>query len=470
MSPRPPAYLVGAAVLASVSLLAPTASATSSGPKTEVISVNTAGHVGDNISGRSSRPVVSSDGAVVAFDSIAKNLVSADTNRADDVFVRDRATGQTERISVSSSGQQGNSDSSRPDISGDGRYVAFDSTADNLVAGDTNRTFDVFVRDRVAGTTTLVSKAFDGGPANESSSSPVISRDGRFVAFTSNATNLTRKPGNGGIYLRNLRTGRTTVVSLRLDGSAASAAYPALGAHGRYVAFASFVSDVVPGDTNGTFDIFVRDRRLRTTTRVSVASDGTEAVDGDSLQPSISSDGQRVVFTSDAANLVADDTNGARDIFVHDLATGTTERASVASDGTQSDGQSNGPGIRGSATFGPDISANGRYVTFDSIATNLVAHDTNTCTYGSGGASFTVPGQCPDIFVRDLRTDRTTRVSVDPDGQQADDASTDPSISGDGSSVVFFTTARFVAADTNTCAPFFSGHAGACPDIYLHAR
>jgi Tol biopolymer transport system component len=230
------------------------------------------------------------------------------------------------------------------------------------------------------------------------------------------------------------------------------------------------VGDIVPGDTNDAFDVFVRDRKLGTTTRVSVDSAGTEAQGGGSFQPALSDDGQRVAFASEANNLVADDTNGVQDIFVHDLASGTTVRASVASDGAQADGQSNGPGIRGGSTFGPDISGDGRFVTFDSVATNLVPDDTNICSYDPGGQSFPEPGECPDVFVRDLQTATTTRVSVSSSGKQANDASTDPSISQDGQDVVFFSTAAFVADDTNTCAPFFFGHAGECPDIYLHHR
>jgi Tol biopolymer transport system component len=449
--------------------MTPIASAQVSAPNPNLVSVNSAEKVGNNISGRSARPVTSSHGTIVAFDSIASNLVGSDTNRSDDVFVRDIATGVTERVSVSSAGEQADGTSSRPDISGDGRFVAFDSTADNLVPGDTHPSFDVFVRDRESATTTLVSEAFGGGPADGPSSSPVISRNGRFVAFTSDATNLTRKPSAGSVFVRNLRTGHTTVASVLLDGSPASASAPSLSANGRYVAFSSFVAGFVPGDTNGTFDVFVRDRRQHTTTRVSVDSGGAEA-SGGSFQPAISAHGGRVAFASDATNLVSDDTNGVQDIFVHEVATGSTVRVNLASDGTQANEQSNGPGIRGGTTFGPDISANGRYVTFDSIATNLVANDTNTCEYPPGGPSFTIPGECPDVFVHDLQTGSTVRVSVDASGTQANDASTDPSISGDGSSVVFFSAAAFVATDTNTCQPFFLGHAGQCPDIYQHSR
>lgn len=221
-----------------------------------------------------------------------------------------------------------------------------------LVTGDTNNASDVFVHDRVTQTTTLVSQTRSGGSGNGASFSPTISEDGRCVAFTTNASNLTRRPANGGILLRDLQMGRTKVVSLRQDGTAAPAASPSLSANGRYVAFASFAADIVAGDTNDAFDVFVRDRRQGATIRVSVDSSGAEAQGGGSFQPALTSDGQVVAFASEATNLVASDTTAARDIFVRDIPAGTTVRASVASDGTEANGQSDGPGIRGGSTFG----------------------------------------------------------------------------------------------------------------------
>lgn len=464
-------YVVGTALVAAGALAAPAAASMDAPaqPKTVRVSIDSGERQGNNISGRSARPEVNATGSVVVFDSIANNLVHNDGNHANDVFVRDRSTGRTSRVSVSSTGQEGNDDSSRPDVSGDGRFVVFDSGATNLVTNDNNNGSDVFVHDRMTQTTTLVSQTRGGKSGNGASFSPTISQDGRYVAFTTNASNLTRRVTNGGIVLRDLQTGRNKVVSLRQDGTGAPAASPSLSANARYVAFASFASDIVAGDTNANFDVFVRDRRLGVTTRVSVDSSGAEAQGGGSFQPAISADGQRVAFASEATNLVASDTNAVRDIFVRDIPAGTTVRVSVSSDGTEANGQSDGPGIRGGSTFGPDISGDGRLVTFDSIASNLVADDTNTCSY-SGGPSFPEPGQCPDVFVRDLQASTTTRVSVDSSGQQADDASTDPAISTDGTKVVFFSTASFVADDTNTCPPFFFGHPGQCPDIYLHTN
>ena len=255
--------------------------------QTTRVSVSSAGAQGNDISGRLSRPALSQNGSVVAFDSLASTLVAHDTNKKVDIFVRDRTTGKTTRVSVSSDGKQANGDSARPDVSGDGRFIAFDSAATNLVPGpDIDGTFDVFLYDRTTKTTSLVSQGLGGKPANGGSFGAAISRNGRYVAFTSDATNLTRQPASGGrdIYVRDLRTGHTALVSLKQDGTAAGGGSygPAISANGRYVAFSSFASDIVPGDTNGVFDVFVRDRRAGTTTRVSVDSSGAEAEGGDS--------------------------------------------------------------------------------------------------------------------------------------------------------------------------------------------
>jgi hypothetical protein len=213
-------------------------------------------------------------------------------------------------------------------------------------------------------------------------------------------------------------------------------------------------------------DIFVHDRLPGTTERTSVRTDGGEGNDG-SFRPSISGAGGLVAFSSNATNLVDGDTNVVRDIFVHDRATGVTERVSVDSAGNQSDGRSDGFGIRGGSSFGPEISESGRHVAVDSQATNLIPDDTNTCSL-QRGQSFPNPGQCPDIFVRDLLTDATTCVSVDSMGAQSNGASTDPDINGDGTLTTFFSVAtKLVATDTNTC-PVLQVR-GQCADIFVHA-
>ena len=309
-----------------------------------------------------------------------RNYYSGPQN-CEDVFVHDRQTGQTTRVSVASDGSQGNDSSLGSSISTDGRYVAFESEASNLVSVDTNETGDVFVHDRHTGQTTRVSVASDGTQGNSDSGSPSISADGRYVAFTSDASNLVSGDMNGvyDVFVHDRQSGQTTRLSLASDGTQGNveSMWPSISADGRYVAFASAASNLVSGDTNESYDIFVHDRQTGQTTRVSLASDGTQGDYDSSLPPSISADGRYVAFASLASNLVSGDTNGVYDVFVHDRQTGQTTRLSVASDGTQGDD---------SSYFFYSISADGRYVAFSSTATNLVSGDTND--FG-------------DVFVRD---------------------------------------------------------------------
>jgi hypothetical protein len=436
---------------------------------TELVSVRSNGKQGDDISGRFSAPAISANGLVAAFDSQATNLVGGDNNGVVDLFVHDRTTARTTVVSVSSKGRLGNGSSLGPAISGDGRFVAFESNASNLVTDDTNSVRDVFVHDRLTGDTTRVSVGPGGLQGDATSFGAAISPDGRFVAFVSDASNLVPGGSTGRqAFVHDRQTGATELVSVDSAGVEGNgfATGAAISADGRFVAFGSFATNLVPADTNGAIDIFVHDRLVGTTERVSVRTDGGEANDS-SLRPSISGDGGLVAFSSNATNLVDGDTNAVRDIFVHDRATGVTERVSVDSAGNQSDGHSDGFGIRGGTSFGPEISDNGRFVAFDSQATNLIPDDTNTCSL-QGGQSFPNPGQCPDIFVRDLLTDTTTRVSVDSAGAQSNGASTDPDINGDGTVTTFFSVAtNLVANDTNTC-PVFQVP-GQCADIFVHS-
>jgi len=375
-------------------------------------------------------PCISGDGRHVAFFTIADELVPGDTNMCTDVFVHDRQTGETERVSVAGDGTQANDYSMDPSISADGRCVAFYSRATNLVSGDTNSRGDVFVHDRQTGQTTRVSVASDSTQGNALSLYPSISADGRFVAFASHANNLVSGDTNGGgdIFVHDRQTAQTTRVSVATGGVQGAGddrcERPAISADGLYVAFNSYASDLVPGDTNGTYDIFVHDRQTVQTLRVSVAGDGTQA-DGRSDGASISGDGRFVAFISTASNLVLGDTNGYEDAFVHDLQTGETERVSIASGGAQADGVS----------FDVSISAGGRCVAFASGASNLVPGHTN--------------GMC-DIFVHDRDTGKTVLLSVSSDAQQAGGGSGDTSISADGRYVAFLSDAtNLVPGDTN---------------------
>ncbi|MEG4625954.1 calcium-binding protein [Microcoleus sp. w1-18aA5] len=259
------------------------------------------------------------------------NSLLGETNDSGDIFVRDLLTNTTTRVSVDSAGNQGNKYSRDPSISANGRFVAFASEATNLVPGDTNNSEDIFVRDLLTNTTTRVSVDSAGNQTKRGYNSfepsgsfePSLSADGRLVAFYSSAADLV--PGDTGnnmdIFVRDTLANTTTRVSVDSAGNQANnySLSPSISADGRFVAFHSDASNLVPGDTNNRFDIFVRDLLTNTTTRVSVDSAGNQA-NNSSLSPSISADGRRVAFDSEASNLVPGDTNNTRDVFVSDTA------------------------------------------------------------------------------------------------------------------------------------------------------
>ncbi|MCF4164868.1 hypothetical protein L2U69_04345 [Zavarzinia compransoris] len=387
----------------------------------EPVSVSPNGMYGNS---GSFQPAISADGRFVAFASNASNLVPGDTNGITDIFVHDRLAGTIDRVSVSSTGHQATSgptifdtESADPSISADGRFVVFSSASPNLVVQDTNGASDIFIRDRLTGTTTLVSLTDGNAQADSSSIRPSISADGRYVAFVSYASDLVAGDTNNvaDIFVRDLETGDTRRVSVATDGSQADnlSFEVSISADGRYVAFQSHASNLVAGDTNGIADIFVHDLVTGETERVSVATDGGQATGAsDNEAPAISADGRYVAFHSGAADLVADDTNNQSDVFLRDRQTGTTTRVSVSGDGSQA----------GTGGALPSLSADGRYVAFVSSASNLAGGDTNGVA---------------DVFVHDTVAGTTVRVSTDADGAQWLHASTMPSISGDGSLVAF---------------------------------
>jgi Tol biopolymer transport system component len=307
-------------------------------------------------------PSLSADGRYVVFWSTASDLVAGDTNGKEDVFVRDRLTNQTTRASVSTAGEQGNNSSSGfPSISADGRYVAFTSIASNLVVRDSNNSGDVFLHDRLTKQTTRISVATGGIQGNSASFGPSLSANGRYVAFESLASNLVAGDTNGvaDAFLHDRLTKQTARVSVATGGAQegnGSSHSSGLSASGRYVAFGSLANNLVAGDTNGVADAFVHDLLTKQTTRVSVRLNGVEG-NGDSFPSNLSADGRYVAFLSYASNLVGGgDTNNSGDAFVHDRLTKQTTRVSVATDGTQANG------------FSPGISADGRYVAFESTA------------------------------------------------------------------------------------------------------
>jgi Tol biopolymer transport system component len=347
-------------------------------PQRTLIGSSTA--TGESGNGSSDDPVLSSSGRVVAFDTTASNVGAADANGAiRDVVAIDLAT--NERRLVSSSPEPGgaNGPSVTPSLSGDGQQIAFTSAASNLLPGDTNGQPDVFVR-KGRDPLRLVSVGMGGVPANGPSYEPDVSADGTRIVFTSLASNL------------------------------------------------------VPGDTNGQADIFVRDMSTGTTTRVSVGAGGAQA-NNRSLAAAISANGKIISFSSAASNLVARDTNGLFDVFVRDLSKGTTERVSVNTKGRQQE-RAVAPGFNQVS----DLSDDGRYVVFESDSTRLYTPDTNQHT---------------DIFLRDRKKKRTTLVSANSGNQQGNNDSFAPRISANGRYLIFESFASKLAGGDNTREDIF---------------
>lgn len=412
--------------------------------------------------GESSEASISADGNYITFNSNGDNLVSNDANGCSDIFVYDVNSGKTMRVSVSSNGSESDSNSYESSISADGRYITFASYASNLVEGDSGYHSDIFVHDRNSKTTTRISVSSTGEEADGDSFAPSISGDGHYVVFLSKAYNLVNttlssnyygihifihdmvsgttenipilnssefsyygqvsissngryiiyKSGKGSpvsaalsmdpmseedsyndlpesendplpdydkVLVYDRITGITKNIGLSSSGEEANGdCYePSISADGRYVTFSSFADNLVSGDNNQMSDIFIRDRLLGTTNRISVSSNGSET-DYDSYSSSISPDGTHVAFASWAANLVSGDTNNCADIFVRDLISGITKRISISYNGEESNGASYNYGDRfTNSAFKPSLNNDGSLVAFSSYATNLVPFDSN---------------------------------------------------------------------------------------------
>ncbi|MFN0243367.1 MAG: TolB family protein [Planctomycetota bacterium] len=397
---------------------------------TELVSLSSAN---TNVLGWCWYPSLSADANYVLFESESEFLVPGDTNKVHDVFVRDRANGQTTRVSVDSSGTEGTDNSFARGISADGRYVSFLSTASNLVPGDTNGMNDVFVHDRDTGQTTRVNVDSAGVQSNGAQNLSALSANGRYVAFESWATNLVAGDTNGfaDIFVHDRETSQTTRVSVSSAGGEADreSRQPAISADGRFVAFRSAAANLVPPGTS-SLDIYVHDRQTAQTTRISVDAGGGLA-NGGSVSPAISADGRHVSFASVATDLVPGDTNGEMDVFVRDRMTGQTTRVSVDSSGQQSN----------SMSMTSVLSADGRYVAFDTYAYNLV------------------PGQpqgTQGVYVHDRLSGQTTHVSVSTSGTPSFQDAAQPSLSPDGRFVAFFSpSGNLVPGDFDTMSDIF---------------
>lgn len=371
---------------------------------------------------------VSGDGRYSVYSSTANNLVANDTNGVADIFVYDAINRSTRRISIAG-GNQGNGGSTDAVISQDGRYVAFQSTATNLVAGDTNGVSDIFVFDQQNNTVRRVSVDSTGLQANQPCTTPALSADGNLVVFSSAASNLVSGDGNGveDVFSSSITTGNITRISLSnggQSGNAASLCPCATSADGSVIAFQSDASNLVSVDTNNSTDIFVRHTINNTTLRASTNSAGAEGV-GESIMPSVSGDGRYIVFESLVPSLISGDTNGLRDIFRKDIQTGSTLRVSVRNDGSQ---------ITTGDSAAASISSNGDAIGFFSRGTDLVPGDTNGLR---------------DTFMRTLSTGTTIRTSIGTGGTQSNGVSVGY-ISADASNVLFVSAgSNLVPNDTN---------------------
>jgi len=416
---------------------------------TERVNVSTGGQQANASTFRGN---VSADGRFVVFASFATSLVPNDTNGVEDVFLRDLRLGTTTRVSVSSTGVEGNGGSLHPMVSADGRLIYFRSRASNLVPADRDGVEDLFVHDRITGRTSIVplgpiqekpNRA--GGPTSRPDCDKWctndLSADGSVLLLSSRAPSLTRgdMPGDRDVFV--LAHGRLIRVDVGPAGEGNGVSEgSSISADGHVVTYRSWASDIVRDDTNKRPDVFVRDWVTGVTQRANVSSSGAQA-DGTSFRGVLSADGRYVGFRSRAKNLVKHDTNDALDVFIRDLRRKKTIRISVASSGTQADPRGLSKAVRYRVFMSrPFLSRHGRFAAFTSRAANLVRGDTNRHS---------------DIFVRDLKLKRTVRVNMGFAGQ-ADSTSSITGISDDGRVIGYMSYANnLVPGDTNGVRDYF---------------
>jgi len=433
--------------------------------------------------GTAFRPWLSADGRYLVFDSNGKRVMpgTPDTTAIRDVYLYDRVTGGMERISVANDGSRAQipncsqpqpCGSQRPTISADGRYVAFWSNATNFDPGASNGMANAYLRDRATGKTILVSKGYNAAPPDGDSRRPVVSRDGRYVAFESAATNLIAPQSCSGgllglgqtcsggdnnkvddVFLYEVGTGNLTRVSTASDGAEGNgnSDRASLSGDGQKILFQSDATNLVAGDNNQVTDIFMKDLGSGQTTLVSTNAGGAQS-DKTSDSPSISADGRWVSFDTKATNFNPADTGGDVDIYVKDLQTGAVDQARVQSGGGQATGTNGASIVGGDST----ISADGRFVSFWSDASTLVPNDNN-------GSTCTAVGQtapCADVFVHDRQTNTTVRITS-TNGVEGDGDSYSPALSMDG---------KFVAIDSKATTLDTSGGGASNEDIFVHVN
>jgi Tol biopolymer transport system component len=404
-------------------------------PVLQLVSVSENGLPGN---GTSSGASASDDGRFVVFTSTASNLVSDDTNEVSDVFVKDMVANTMTRVSVSSVGTEGNGPSENASISADGRYIAFSSRASNLVSTDDNGVADIFVHDRVERTTTRVSvsSAPQTYQANGASGWPQISADGQTVVFTSSATNLAPSSTNSTsvqVFTHDLNTRLTEAVSVTTTGTPANGDChaPSISGDGRLVTYFTSASNLVTGPEDRDA-LLLTDRSQSPPAHTLIASNPRVALGEGVRLPGfrhdsrISADGARIAFGRIEGTPPLYSSNA----FVWELAEETARQEDQNSLGTLANGSSGHVGL----------SSDGRLLVFTSAATNLVRGDSN---------------QADDVFIRDLQTGKTVRASIGPSGEQADGHVRSGSISSDGKFVTFQTAANSL------------GYSGGAIQVYL---
>ena len=425
-----------------VALLCTSSAAQNNAP----VSVSSSGALANNNSYDS---LISADGRFVVFQSEAGNLVANDFNGQYDIFRRDLQAGVTALVSVGTSGNSAGGLGLSPAVSGDGRYVVWSSNAANVIVGDTNGTWDIFLRDMSSGVTTRISLNGNGSQALLRSDQPRITPDGRYVTFESDA-DLIAADTNGlkDCYEFDRNTGVLALVSSSSTGTLGnSISYAAQPSDdGRFVCFFSSASNLVLGDTNNYADVFWKDMQTGTLLRVNVSSAGAQA-NNESIWPSISGDGQTVTYCSVANNLVAGDSNGQFDVFAYDVPAGATTRLNLQPNGAQANSYVHSP-----TALTPD----GRFVIYASLSSTLVPGDLNGFQ---------------DIFIRDRQLLVTKRVSFGFDGSETNSDNFVPHMSEDMRVITYTSTAsNIVPGDTNGFRDIFASTIGGDFTSYCVAK
>lgn len=398
----------------------------------DLVSIGTGGALADGSSSDISS--ISGDGQYIAFMSNATNLVASDTNSTSDIFVRDVQNGTTVRVSVSSAGVQSNSSSSWSSISYDGRYVVFSSNASNLVASDTNGSSDIFIRDLTNNTTELVSSTAAGVQGNGNSTQPSVSADGRFVVFTSYASNLSSSAYQyaSNVFLKDRMNGTIKAVSMNTSNSALSnggSSVPSISCDGNVVAFESAATNLVASDTNNVRDVFISVQGIGGPKLTNIGV--SHGLSGATEKPEVSCDGNKVALRG-PTNLGS---SGICNLYVYDRLTQTFKEASLYLNGTCGNGD----------TDNITLSGDGRYVAFHSFDTNVSGSVVNAY----------------QVYVRDMKTMTTERVSVASNLAMANKHANYAMISADGSYVTYTSSAtNLVAADNNAYYDIYRSKTG----------